>query len=92
MNCKNCGEPIKLCVGPISGCNDGTTYRHADGVMGLHACRNGRTKAEPVSETDLKPECEHLDYAYIENPDSPAIGDGYIGVKFAYCPKCGEKL
>lgn len=39
-------------------------------------------------ETD---ECEHLDYAFIPS-DDVAVGDGYEGVDFRYCPRCGARL
>lgn len=60
------------------------------GTMGMHPCQLGQCIG--ADECDQKPKCDHLDYAYIDNPDSPAVGDGYIGVEFNYCPNCGEKL
>lgn len=36
--------------------------------------------------------CKHIDFVYVENPESPAIGDGYVGVTCIYCPLCGSQL
>ena len=36
--------------------------------------------------------CKHIDFVYVDNPESPAIGDGYIGVTCVYCPLCGARL
>jgi len=81
MKCRNCGEPIELCVGPISGCNDGKTYRHDDGVMGLHACRTNKDQvAEPENE------CEHVQSRMLK------VFRGYEFIPNEFCPKCGEKL
>jgi hypothetical protein len=50
------------------------------------------SEARKRQEEAAKSQCDHLKYGYADNPDSPAIGDGYVGIEFTYCPLCGEKL